>query len=421
MKKLFALLLAMLLLTGCDGIANKDNIINLLSSPKLSRRESRIVECITNYLGHDIILKYPKQGSNVSPVQLVDLSGDGSEEAVVLYTAPSTGGNVRIAVLSQNENGWQVNYDGEGYGSEIYKIVFAELHRDSHKQIIVGYTFSDSSEKILSVYFTDNGRVKDVQSLSCQDFAVQDVTGDNISDIVLAGVNADNQRTQVRVLSMENSTVLTALATRGITVSNAKVTNIAFSRNDFSEKSAIVVDYTDVYYRVYTQRMYFENYGLHTILSPDAVQKRWVYDYSLDSMDVDGDGYLETPTIINPELPIPENLKFMEWTCFLSREPVRKFYGVCEAQSGIYFPLPDSWQNLVTLTYGEKENTWNISRISDGALIMEFELLSAGYEQQPGENRVIVSAGTLQIKITADPAVSEDQMEYIAEGLMYIK
>ena len=87
MKKLLALLIAMLTLTGCSGIADKDNIIDLLSSPKLSRRENAIVECITEHLGEDIILKYPKHGSNISPVQVVDLESDGSEEAVTAFAA----------------------------------------------------------------------------------------------------------------------------------------------------------------------------------------------------------------------------------------------------------------------------------------------------------------------------------------------
>ena len=126
MKRILTLLLAVLTFTGCSGLADKDNIINLLSSPKLSQRESEVVAVIKEHLGQDVILKYPKQGNNISPVQLVDLSSDGTEEAVVLYTAPNTGNNVRVAVLSQNENGWQLEYDAEGYGTEIYKIVFAD-------------------------------------------------------------------------------------------------------------------------------------------------------------------------------------------------------------------------------------------------------------------------------------------------------
>ncbi|MBQ6849599.1 MAG: hypothetical protein IJN77_01000 [Oscillospiraceae bacterium] len=421
MKRFLTLLLAVFMFTGCDGFANKDNIMNLLSSPKLSQRENRIVSCIKDYLGQDVILKYPKQGSNISPVQTVDLSGDGSDEAVVLYTAPGMGGTVRLAVLSGQDNIWQVEYEGEGLGSEIHSISFTDLTPSADRQIVVGYTYSDSSEKFLSVYFTDDGKVSDIQHQTCQDYLVADVTGDGIQDIILAGVNADNQYTQLKLLSASENGVLTSLVTRQLKVPNARVTSIALSKNDFSDKMAIVVDYTDSYFRVYTQGMYFSDYKLNEILSPDQVQKRWVYDYSLDSRDVDADGYLETPTVIDSGNTMPENMKFMEWTSYLAQQPVRKYYGFCEASSGIYFRLPELWQNYVVMTYGENENIWLLKQTTENKTIVTFELLSTGYDEDLADNEIIVGTGTLQIKITFDDSVSADQRQYITEGLMYIK
>ena len=421
MKRILTLLLAVLTFTGCSGIADKDNIINLLSSPKLSQRESEVVAVIKEHLGQDVILKYPKQGNNISPVQLVDLSSDGTEEAVVLYTAPNTGSNVRVAVLSQNENGWQLEYDAEGYGTEIYKIVFADFYGENNKQIVIGYTYSDNSEKFLAIYSTDSGKVQDVQYQPCQEFLVEDVTGDGVSDVILASLNADNKNTQLRVLSTQDSQILTNLAIKQLSVPNARVTNIAVSETEFSEKKAIMVDYTDNYFRVYTQGVYYDNYSFETVLSPDVVQKRWVYDYSLNSIDVDGDGYIETPTIITDQVPMAENLKFMEWTGFLLEEPVRKYYGVCEADVGLYFPLPDEWQNLVTLQYGENEGNWQVVKIEDGSTIVDFLMLPTGYDQETEDNEIIVNTVTIQLKIKFDESVSDDQRRYIIGGMMYIK
>ena len=421
MKRILTLLLAVLTLTGCSGLANKDNIINLLSSPKLSQRESEIVAVIKEHLGQDIILKYPKQGNNISPVQLKDISANGTEEAVVLYTAPNTGGNVRIAVLSQNESGWNLEYDAEGYGTEIYKVIFADLDGKDDSQIIIGYTYADSSEKFLTIYNTEDGKIRDVQYQPCQDFLVEDITGDGIKDVILASLNADNKNTQLRVLSTQDSHILTNLAVKQLPVTNARVTNIAVSNTDFSDKKAIVTDYTDNYFRVYTQRVYYDNYSFTTVMDSDVVQKRWVYDYDLNSKDVDGDGFIETPTVITDVVSTPENLKFMEWTSFLSTEPVRKFYGVCEADTGLYFPLPDEWQNLVELQYGPQEINWQVLKSEDGAVLVDFMLLPTGYGDKTEDNEVIVNTGALQVKVKFDESVSEQQRQYIAGGIMYIK
>ena len=116
-----------------------------------------------------------------------------------------------------------------------------------------------------------------------------------------------------------------------------------------------------------------------------------------------------------------ENLKFMEWTGFLLEEPLRKYYGVCEAEAGLYFPLPDEWQNLVTLQYGENESNWQVVKIDDGSVIADFMLLPTGYDQETEDNEIIVNTVTIQLKIKFDKSVSDDQRRYIIGGMMYIK
>ena len=83
MRKIAAIILSILMLTGC-AVADKNDIMNLLSSPQLSKRESRIVASLNEYLQSKILLKYPKRGNSISPVQIVDLNGDGKKQAVVL-------------------------------------------------------------------------------------------------------------------------------------------------------------------------------------------------------------------------------------------------------------------------------------------------------------------------------------------------
>ena len=415
MKKLLSLLLCLCLLTGC-GMADKDNIINLLSSPGLSRDQSLVMQAIKEYLGLDVILKYPRRGDNALPVQMVSLDGGEEESRVVLYTAPSISANVRMAVLERIEDRWHVVYEAEGYGTEVYKVEFANLTGQASKQIIVAYTFRDLSEKLLSVYFTDQGRVSQVETQACQDFEVYDITGDGVGDLVSAGVNADNQRTRIRVFGLVDGE-LTEAGRYDISVPNAVVTNLTISENDFSDRAAVVVDYRDSYSRVYTLGVYFDSDGIKTILTPDTVQKIWRYQYDLVSRDVDGDGYLETPTVIEDGLSGDRDLKFMEWTCFVSPQPQRKYFGVCLAPGGIYMPLPDEWQNYVTISFDE-DGRRQIRQVDSNRLLMTFRQLGTGERPREDEDGIIVSTGTLQVYYQFSSQVSADQRQYITEGLM---
>lgn len=415
MKKLISLLLCFCLLTGC-GMADKDNIINLLSSPRLSQDQSLVMQAVREYLGLDIILKYPRRGENSLPVQLIDLGSGDEESRVVLYTAPSISANVRMAVLERRQDSWQVVYETEGFGTEVYKIEFANLTGDLSKQIIIAYTFRDLSEKLLSVYSTREGRVQDVNTQACQDFQVYDITGDGVSDLVTAGVNADNQRTRIRVFSFVNGEI-TQAGRYDISVPNAVVTSLAISDNDFSNRAAVVVDYSDSYNRVYTLGVYFDRDGINTILTPDTVQKIWQYPYDLVSRDVDRDGYLETPTVIEDSLSADKDLKFMEWTCFVKPEPERKYFGVCYAPQGFYLPLPDEWQNYVTLSFDEN-GLRQIKQVDTDRVLMTFKALSTGERPREEENSITVSTGTMQVRFTFSPRVSGEQRQYITQGLM---
>ncbi len=421
MKKLLMLLLTVAMLTGC-GVADRNDIMNLLSAPKPSEREGQIIAAVNDYLGNDVVLKYPKTGENVSPIQFADIDGDGREDAVVLYSDSATGLFARMAVLKQTQKGWEVCFDTEGYGPEVFSISFEHITEKRPREIAVCYTFADSRDKILSLYFMKDGRISQEKNLPCQDYAIFDATGDGISDIVLVGVNAENQRTQIKLLSThDNSDNLTTVANSRINVRNAEVTNIAFSKSRFGGKDNIIIDYTDRYNKVYTEAFVYENGGFDRTLKPDTVQKFWHFDYELNSRDIDGDGYWETPTIIDDGTGRKYNLKQMEWTCFLLKEPQRKYYGVCEALSGIFFPLPDEWQNRITLNYNESDRSWQVKRATDNQTIVDFRLVPAVDRENSEDERIIVGKGTVQVKITFDEAVNSRQREYISTGLTDIR
>lgn len=421
MKKLFALLLSFSFLTGC-GMADRNNILNLLSSPKLSERESRIVMALNEYLGGDIVLKYPKRGDSASPVQITDLNGDGRDEAVVLYTEPAYGSYVHIAILTQENGEWEVRYETEGYGTEIYRISFENITSSREKEIVAGYTFSDSREKILSVYFIKDGKSEYEYVQTCQDYVIHDLTGDGAGDIVLAGINAYNQHTQVKVISAHHSgDSLETLAAKQIEIRNAMVNNIAFTKSDFADGDSIIIDYQDTGRRVYTEALSFDGENLNVILEPDVVQKIWYFDYELNSRDVDKDGYFETPTVIDDGSRRTFALKQMEWTCFLKENPQRKYYGVCEADRGVFFPLPDEWQNHIVLSGNEENNSWQVIQNSTGDVLVDFQIVTAADEKQNESGGIIVGKGTVQVKITFAPQVTPAQREYIANGLMDIR
>ncbi len=407
-------ILALALLAGCGRMRGPDNIIDLLSSPRLSKNESRIVSAITDGLGQEIVLKYPKRNTKSSPILMTDLDADGKDEAVVLYSSPNLGANVRMAVLRSTEDGWRMIYDTEGYGTEIYDFSVADFTNDVSRQLMVGYTFSDFAEKMLTVYRIKDGVPSQMRTYSCQDYTVRDVTGDGISDLVYAGVNANNQNTQIKLMSCDGTrdSRIEEKFSYTISMPNSRVTGLGFTRTELSETGAFLVDYYDTYKRTYTQAFAWNGGDIAEILPSNVVQKIWAEDYPLYSRDVDRDGSLETPTIIESELAGDDSLRFMEWTDFVREQPKRKMYGVCDVTGGIYYPIPDEWQDLVRIERNE-DGSWSVIAADNDRQLIRYEMLPHG-EAESGENGVIVTQGLVRTRITFDSTVNTIQRNYIS-------
>ena len=423
MKKTFIKILALIMLSAvtasCSRFSSADNIIELLSSPKLSKNESRIVQAISDHLDRDIVLRYPRRGGRLSPVQLVDLDGDGNNEAVALYSCPSLGGNVRIAVLTADGEEWTVFRDNEGLGSEFYDMAFEPLEEGGDRRLIVSYTFSDYGEKILTIYSLSPDGALDTVAFNCQGYIVRDVTGDGVSDIVYAGVNANNQYTRLNLITNDRSMLQDARLSWEIPIPNSRVTNIEYTLSDSSPLGAVIIDYYDTYRTVYTQAFSRSEDGLVELMPNNLVQKVWRADYPLSGRDVDRDGYIETPTVIATELARSSEICFMEWTNFMKEEPERKLFGICDISNGIYYPLPEEWQDLV---YADKDREGHVCvrRIDTDTLLIRFEILPPG-EAAAGENEVIVTKGMMRTRLSFDPSVSTIQKNYVSARFFSIK
>lgn len=106
MKKILAMLIAVLLclsLTGCKVNLNAEE---LLSAPRINAEQNEIMRALDGFIDSAVKLKYPISGGDRAPIQFFDLDGDGRDEAVVCYCIIAETPYVRIAVFKQSFTGW---------------------------------------------------------------------------------------------------------------------------------------------------------------------------------------------------------------------------------------------------------------------------------------------------------------------------
>ncbi|MDE6997884.1 MAG: VCBS repeat-containing protein, partial [Oscillospiraceae bacterium] len=130
---LFAALLP-LLLGGCMLSASAEELYAL---PQLPEEYQALRACISEVLETGAEYAAPQAGGNLPPVQMVDLNGDGSDEALAFFRVSSEERPLRIYIFQAVEDGYRQAAVIEGSGTSIHSIRYEDMDGDGVREILV--------------------------------------------------------------------------------------------------------------------------------------------------------------------------------------------------------------------------------------------------------------------------------------------
>ena len=196
--KIMALLLVMLLLSGCDTqFFGGDR--QLMRPPYPAGEDRSIQEELTKSLG-SFTLKYPKSGGYRSAIVRTDLTGDGRDDALVFYRQDESK-PISLALLSQDGGKWQFVSKKEGEGGEIDRVLFGDVNCDGVNEIIVGWTIYSSGLNIISAYSLQDNALTSIDvkeyseskgsniSVAYTDMQLYDFDNDGSDEIIASYLN----------------------------------------------------------------------------------------------------------------------------------------------------------------------------------------------------------------------------------------
>ena len=125
MKKALLLVLTCVLLlcaTGCSFTLSPQELYRL---PKLPAEYTELDNRIGEILAEGAEYAAPASGSNIQPVQLLDLNGDGQEEAVAFFRNPSAEKPLKICIFTPVEDGYEQTAAIESSATSINSIVYS--------------------------------------------------------------------------------------------------------------------------------------------------------------------------------------------------------------------------------------------------------------------------------------------------------
>lgn len=182
------LLLACLLLAGCRMDSTMEELFTL---PRLPTEYTTLSRQLDQLLSEDYEYMAPTSGRNIQSLQMVDIDGDGRDEALAFFRLNNGEKPLKIYVFHSREDSYELTSIIESSGTAIDSIYYEDLTGDGRKELIVGWKISADVQTV-TVYDMRPGPVQLMQSNYTR-LSFQELNGDGIPSLLLLRTNSDNQ------------------------------------------------------------------------------------------------------------------------------------------------------------------------------------------------------------------------------------
>ena len=365
MKRIALLILAAsFFLTGCStGFMNMGD---LMRPPKPTGENLQMQEALEAKLGADIILKYPRTGDYRTAYVECNVNDDTDGEVIVFYKLNSESAGIRMNILKKIDGKWESSGDIEGEGTDVDKVIIADLDADGINEIVVGWNVASSKEKLISVYnYHDDGsytnRIAKRFSESYTIMEIMDFVGDGSQQILIVLLNS---ALKASTASLVKSTAegYKIIGKTQLDGSVTAYTNIL--RGQVNDKvQGVYIDGSKGTNATITELVYYAEDAL-TAPFYDEIENITAMTFRESTTlcrDVDNDGIIEIPMPV----PLPgyekkvlaEQVRMTNWYVYTGKGYETKLNTVNNLSDGYIYVLSPAWVNRVSAKVIREERT----------------------------------------------------------------
>ena len=364
------------LLSGCGSISTE----NLYALPRLPAEYESLEEEINALLADGAEHAAPTSGSNLQSVQMVDLDGDGVEEAVAFFRKASDQRPMKIYFFKSEGESYRQMALIEGTASSLYSIDYIDLDGDGRREILVGFK-SGTEVQVLAVYALRGAEPLNLLTTAYMQYAVSDLDADGRQELTVLYSGEENRC--MADCYVWNSAELRSLSTVELSFSAAELSRVTTGALADGGQALYITGVSDnsvASYDILTiKNSVMQNVAQNA--GPSAGGKAFRF-LSIYPTDVNGSGVIEVPEpIAFPQLfDESESYYRIFWLDYDSsgRSEVvnRTFHNMTD---GWCLTLPEAWDKGVSLFRigTPEENTVTFCRIGGGALPQPFLEISA--------------------------------------------
>ena len=354
MKKWMAALLALgmvLALAGCTMPKLTLDPEELYALPELPARYTTLNQQLNALQEGGAEYAAPVSGSNIQPVQMVDLDGDGREEALAFFRQSDGEKPLKIYVFTDNGDSYAQTAVIEGSGLAVYSIAYSDMNGDGRMEIIVGWRVSMELQA-LAVYALEPDGARELMRTNYVKYAVADLNSDGTQEMTV--FRADQDGVGAADCYVWKNGTLALGSTIRVSMTMAELSQqgkVTVGTLRSGEPALFVTGVADSA-RAITDVLLLRNSELsNSVLSlTTGVSRESSRFRSLYPMDINGDGITEIPRTVplspgEQETDVSQRVDWISYDAAGTASRVLSTYHAME--DGWYLQLPEGWAESI--------------------------------------------------------------------------
>ena len=353
-KKWMAALLALgmvLALAGCALPKLTLDPEELYALPELPARYTTLNQQLNAIQEDGAEYAAPVSGSNIQPVQMVDLDGDGKEEALAFFRQSDGEKPLKIYVFTDNGDSYAQTAVIEGSGLAVYSIAYSDMNGDGRMEIIVGWRVSMELQA-LAVYALEPDGARELMRTNYVKYAVADLNDNGMQELTVFRANQDGvgaadcyvwkNGTLALGSTIRVSMTMAELSQQGkVTVGVLRSGEPALFVTGVADGARAITDVLLLRGGELSNSVL----SLTTGVSGESSRFRSLYP-----MDINGDGITEVPRTVplfwgETESDVSQRVDWISYDAAGTASRVLSTYHAIE--DGWYLQLPEDWAETV--------------------------------------------------------------------------
>lgn len=307
----------------------------------------------------------PISGGNTQTVQLVDLNGDGIQEAVTFFRDSSADKPLKIYIFRQTgQEQYEVGAVIEGDGTAIESIQYQNLGGTDAKEIIVSWRLSNAVHTLVA-YNLDGGEAIELMRTGYSEYLATDIDKDGTDELLLMEFDDTEGSGEVEYYDYKDG----AMALCSSAPLSAGLTGVRSYQAGYLKDFLPALFVTSVLgdnaaaidiFTVTDQQIQ------NLTLNPDTKCSTETYRFytNIGPADINHDGILELPQPqaiwAYSKATSADDFWMIKWRQFDGSGtvwPVFTTYHNYNASDRWYLVLPENWEGKFTLSRGDTIST----------------------------------------------------------------